>query len=274
MVVYLRRRFGLRPVMFCSAVLVVFTFTSTPFMPSLNFVFLTYSIPFGISAGFLDCLSIITLREYFDKHLGLACGLRFASVATGGMTFNYFLPIFIERLSWKKTFFAFSSLGAAFVVYALVYRSRDSGKEAFDVISAKDQEIEASEEISRKIGASYGFVRNKGFLLVLTASALYFGICVVPAMFVVSVRKLLSYSRLKDCETGQYEMIILWACVLRAISSFFQTSTRLNERSVKRQSYHLFSCKAQFHIYIAKAFDWLIHGHMSFWKRTVAHKSW
>lgn len=182
--------------MLFAAVILVCAFVSTPFMPSLNFLFLTYSIPFGISAGFLDCMSIVTLQEYFDEFLGLATGLRFAALDVGGVAFGFLLPIFIASVGWKKTFFAFSSLGVAFVVYAMAYRKPVSRKEAFDVISAKDQEIVASREISEKTRARCTFLRNKGFLVVLAGSVLFFSICLVPTMFIVRARQLLSY--LKD----------------------------------------------------------------------------
>ena len=163
----------------------VVAFVATPLMHTLDFVFLTYSIPFGLSSGFFDCMSIITLREYFDRYLGFATGMRFASTALGAVVFNYLIPVFIDGIGWKKTFFALSSFGTLYVIYAMAYRTPISRKGAFDVISAKDQEIKAAADILGENTLSYGFLRNKGFSLFLTGNFLFVSVAMVPPMFMV-----------------------------------------------------------------------------------------
>ena len=125
--IFLRRHFGTRPMILCATFLIVFSFVSTPFMPNLNLLFLTFSIPFGIGSGVLECLSIVTLREHFERNLGLATGIRSACVSTIGILYNYLLPIVFDAIGWRKTFFALSSLGATCVVYVIAYRNADFG---------------------------------------------------------------------------------------------------------------------------------------------------
>ena len=126
--IFLRRHFGTRPMILCATFLIVFSFVSTPFMPNLNLLFLTFSIPFGIGSGVLECLSIVTLREHFERNLGLATGIRSAWISSTGILYTYLLPIFFNAIGWRKTFFALSSLGAACVVYVIAYRNADFGK--------------------------------------------------------------------------------------------------------------------------------------------------
>ena len=126
--IFIRRHIGTRPMILCATFLIVLTFVSTPFMPNLNLIFLTFSIPFGIGSGVLECLSIVTLREHFDRNLGLATGIRSAWISTVGILYSYLLPIFFDAIGWRKTFFALSSLGAACVVYVIAYRDADFGK--------------------------------------------------------------------------------------------------------------------------------------------------
>ena len=89
--VSLYHRFGFRAMAITSAILVTFSYLTTPLVPSANYLFLTYCIPQGIGCGFMDCLSLTILPEFFDKYVGLATGIRLACVATGSMIFNYIL---------------------------------------------------------------------------------------------------------------------------------------------------------------------------------------
>lgn len=159
-------------------------------MTTMIYLFITFSAPFGIAVGFLDCLSIITLPDYFDDYLGFATGIRSASISLGAIMFGYLLPILIDSLGWKKTFFTCSSLGAVCVVYSMAYHPPLSRKQEKDVILAEDQEIVAAAEISRKARSSYGFLRNKEFVSILIGSLLFVSVVGIPSMFIVCNHKI------------------------------------------------------------------------------------
>ena len=201
--VYLRRHFGFRLVVLCAAVLVAFAFISTPFMPKLHFLYLTYSIPFGIGAGFIDCFSVITLREFFAKYLSIALGMRFAASSIGQIVWSYLLPVLLDAVGWRKTFMAFSSFSIACIFYAMVYR-RPTVHQTGEKISAKDHDIADAAAIPRKRGASYGFLRNTAFLFLLVACLMVALVIAVPAMFIVRGGWWLLNSRLLCRVMGNY----------------------------------------------------------------------
>ena len=155
-------------------------------MPSLDLIFLTYSVAFGIGTGFFDCFSIITLREYFDKYLGLATAIRFASIGIGVMMYNFILPILFDTIGWKKTFFALSALlGMPCFACAMVNHSIEShGQESRQLIE-EDKALEI--KTSKKTETSNGFLRNRTYLFLLIGNVPFVFVVLSPAIFLVRI---------------------------------------------------------------------------------------
>jgi MFS family permease len=171
--------------MFTSAILAVLAFLTTPHVPNLEYIFLTYSIPFGIAAGFHECVSVVSLREYFGKQLGLATGIRFAGSAVGPMIFSYLIPIIFDLAGWHTMMTCFSSLGLMFILYASTYKPLTILEDA----DSSDSMLHTREEDKDKIDllkAIKLLLKEKRILMVLTGNALFSVVEYVPNMFMVS----------------------------------------------------------------------------------------
>jgi MFS family permease len=183
--VSLQHRFGFRAMAITSAIFVTFSYLTTPLVPSANYLFLTYCIPQGLGIGFMDCLSLTILPEFFDKYIGLATGIRLASVATGSMICNYLFPILIESLGWKNTFYCFSSVGAALLFNAFSYGTKPTIPTDREVIFAKESDVMAVSDVSQPTTKRPGFLQDRGFQLIVVGCVPFFFSVGVPLMFMV-----------------------------------------------------------------------------------------
>ena len=181
--VSLYHRFGFRAMAITSTILVTFSYLTTPLVPSANYLFLTYCIPQGIGCGFMDCLSLTMLPEFFDKYVGLATGIRLACVATGSMIFNYILPIIVEGIGWKTMFYYFSSAGVVLLFYAYFYKAAPTIQTPtyHEVIVPKESDIQAINDAGQRIG----FLKDRGFQLIVIGCVPYLFAVGVPLMFMV-----------------------------------------------------------------------------------------
>ena len=218
--VSLCRRFGFRKIAIVSAILFSTGFLITPSVSSANYLFFTYCIPVGVGVGFVDCLTITILCEYFQKSLGLATGIRLACVATGSMMFSYLYPILIEIMGWKKTFYCVSSLGTTLIVLAFSYRKSTvladhkvvvandadlkSGNDA-DLKSTNDADLKSASELNRpawQTSTVQEFLRDRGFQLIVLGCVPFLFVIAVPLMFMVW--KFLKLSFLKVISSGMF----------------------------------------------------------------------
>ena len=174
-VVYLYTRFGFRWCMFISSVFYCLSHVITPFVLNMNFIFLTYAIPIGISISFISTLSIITQREYFSKYFGFAIGVRYSANALGSVVMSLILPIAFDGIGFKHTFLSMLSLLPFVLFYGLVFRHPDT-----DIRSYK------YEKSTKNI--YWEFLRDKSFTLSLVGIALYMFCSTIPHILMVSVR--------------------------------------------------------------------------------------
>ena len=182
--VYLYRYFGLRRVMFVCAAIVVLVFIITPIMPSLELIFLTYSIPFGIVTGMHESISVVSLREYFSKKLGLATAVRYVGNATGPMVFSYLIPIIYESAGWHKMMSCFSALGLVFIVFAVCYKPFPRMHEKQDSSAMLHTKQENYTKMNL-LQATKWLLKDKRALMVLAGVALFSVVEYTPNMFMV-----------------------------------------------------------------------------------------
>ena len=168
-----------------SAVLVTIGYLTTPLVPSANYLFLSYCIPLGIGVGFMDCLSVTILPEFFDKYLGLATGIRLASVATGSMICTYLFPMLIESMGWKNMFYCLSSIGAVLLFYAFFYKTEPTILTNREVVVAKDSDIKAISDVGQPSAKRPAFLQDRGFQLIVIGCIPFLFAVGVPLMFMV-----------------------------------------------------------------------------------------
>ena len=183
--VRLQHRFGFRAIAITSAILVTISYLTTPLIPSANYLFLSYCIPQGIGIGFMSCISFTILPEFFDKYLGLATGIRFASVSTGSMINSYLFPILIESMGWKNMFYCFSSTGAAYLIYAFSYKTKPKISTDREVVLAMESDVMIINDPSELRTHRPRFLKDHGFQLIVLGCLPFSFAVGVPTMFMV-----------------------------------------------------------------------------------------
>ena len=188
--VALSRRFGFRAVIFTSAVLITISYLTTPLVPFVNYFFLSYSILQGVGCGFVDCLSITVLREYFDKYAGLATGIRLACTATGSMIFNFLFPLIIEDIGWKNMFYSFQSTGAVVLFLAFCYKNKPAITSNREIIAAEESDIKAASVLDQLRSHQPSFLRDRVFQITMIGFIPFIFALGVPLMFMVCTKKI------------------------------------------------------------------------------------
>ena len=183
--VALSRRFGFRAVVSTSAVLVTISYLTTPSVPSVNYLFLSHSVLQGAGWGFVDCLSITVLREYFDKYAGFATGIRLACTATGSMIFNFLFSIIIKDMGWKNMFYCFSSTGAALLFLAFCYRKKPAISSNREIIATDESSVKDASVLDQPRSKRPSFLRDRGFQLIVIGCFPFLFAVGVPLMFMV-----------------------------------------------------------------------------------------
>ena len=160
-------------IFYCSSLL------ATPFVPNMNYVFLTFSIPIGISTSFISVLSIITQREYFSKYYGLAIGLRYSANALGSVVISFILPLTLDRIGFKHTLLSMIALSPFILCYGLVSRHQ-----------VTDYRSYKNEKSTKKIYCE--FLQDRSFTLSLSGIVLFMGCSMIPHLLMVSQHKSIS----------------------------------------------------------------------------------
>ncbi|XP_046852946.1 monocarboxylate transporter 12-like isoform X3 [Xenia sp. Carnegie-2017] len=189
-VVFLGRRFGSQGVLIISGILITTSYIVTPFMPSVNYLYFTYCFGVGFAASCVDCLSVVILPEFFDKHLGLATGIRLSSIAAASILFNFMVPIFVVEIGWQKLFYCFSSVGLLLIMYSFLFRIKHP---VHDVPSNEVEEKETYSVCGEKLTIKERILHDRGFQLIVFGCVPYLFAILVPAMFMVAYAKSLGY---------------------------------------------------------------------------------
>ena len=165
--------------MVISSFFYVLAFLVTPFMPNLNFLFISFSILFGIVVSFVGTLSITTQRKYFHKYYGFAVGVRYCSNSLGAIAFSFTLPIIIQAIGVEKTFLSLLVLTPVFLCSALAYLSNVDDTQT-------DHDISRNTEPLTRRNIYYEFLQDKSFLLYLASSGVFFFSINIPMVYMVS----------------------------------------------------------------------------------------
>ena len=166
-------RIGFRWCMLICSFLCGFSFILTPFVPNIEFVYLTYSIPIGISLSFISTLSVITLREYFSKFFGFAIGIRYGAGALGAAVISLILPFVFDGIGVKPAFFSMLSFLPIMLSYGLVSRHH-----------LTDTRLHRNKKSTKDI--YWEFVHDRSFTICLAGILLYMMSCTIPTIFMVS----------------------------------------------------------------------------------------
>ena len=217
LVVYIYHRLGFRWCMVISSFFYVLAFLVTPFMPNLNFLFISYSIPFGIAASVVATLSITTQRKYFDKYYGFAVGVRFCSNSLGGIAFSFTLPIIIQAIGVEKTFLSLLVLTPVFLCSALAYLSNVDDTQT-------DHDISRNTEPLTRRNIYYEFFQDKSFLIYLASSGVVFFSIIIPMIYMVSQKYILHALPLRSIYYLFFNSFILRSLIKSLFANYSQLS--------------------------------------------------
>ena len=118
---YFIDRFGCRIASFLGGLLCIVGLLSTSFVPSLSYMYFTYSLVFGVGGCFLYNSFYLVIARYFKRNLSLATGI----VAMGtslGLTFQGpLLQCLLDSRGWRATIRVMTILFALVCLLSLTY---------------------------------------------------------------------------------------------------------------------------------------------------------
>ena len=173
------------------------TFFLTPLMPTMNLLFLTFSIPYGITCSIIYCAVFTTILEYFDRRRGTAFGVVIGCNALGTTMYSFFLPVLMNRVGWKETSWILTGMSFICVIFALVYRKPESrrqcsvnGEDVEVKLNGKKMEVNLKEctleDEDDHLRTYCQLLKNKRFLMSLISFVSFTSVALMPSVFMVS----------------------------------------------------------------------------------------
>ncbi|XP_028397750.1 monocarboxylate transporter 12-like [Dendronephthya gigantea] len=219
-VVSVHNRFGFRWCMFISCFFYCLSFLITPFVENMNIIFLTFSIPIGLSISMISTLSVTTQREYFSKYYGSAICIRYGATALGTVVVSFVLPFVFDGVGYKNTFLCMLAFLPVIVCYGLVSRDQVTNIESHK-----------NEKSTKKIYLE--LLQDKTFTLGLAGIALQMLSITIPHVFMVRYGMTLGYSLSKA----------KWFSISKGMTMFVATSLtgRMSDKALKHGKIKLIS---------------------------------
>lgn len=85
---------------------------TSSFAPSLSWMYLTFSIVWGLGASLSFFASLLVLRFYFNQKLSLANGIAMTGSAIGTLVMNFALGKMNDSLGWRVSWRILSAIAA------------------------------------------------------------------------------------------------------------------------------------------------------------------
>ena len=157
-------------------------------VPSMDLLFVTFSTPVAVACSVISCATVTTITECFERHQGVAFGIRSSMNALGTVMFSFVLPILLSELDWQRTFWILAGISFITICYAFLYN--DAGKienhrtervcSVSTVISVHNKEFSKEDfRIYREL------LQNKELLVYLMAHAVFAIVVFMPPVFMV-----------------------------------------------------------------------------------------
>ena len=184
----MRYKYGIRTTVLCAGALLLPVFIFSPMVPSMDLLFVTFSIPAAIACSIVGCATYTTIIECFECHQGLAFGVRSSMNALGTVMFSFVLPILLAELGWQKTFWILTGISFITMCYAFLYH--DTGE-------TEDYRRERVCSVSTVIGLPtkefskddmsiyWKLLKSKKLLIFLMAHTVFAIVVFMPPVFMV-----------------------------------------------------------------------------------------
>ena len=191
-----RYKYGIRSTVLFGGALLLPLFLFSPMVPNMDLLFLTFSIPTAIACSIIGCATFTTIIECFERHQGLAFGIRSSMNALGTVMFSFVLPILLSELGWQRTFWILTGISFITMCYACVYV--DSGHSdpypSERVCSVSTVISLPAKDFSKDDLSIYWKLLKSREVLIFLAAHIIFGFVVfMPPVFMVSGKDVLSF---------------------------------------------------------------------------------
>lgn len=191
----MRYKFGIRATVLFAGALLLPVFILSPMVPSMDLLFLTFSIPFAISGSIIGCATYTTIEGYFEKYVGVAFGIRSGANALGIIMYSFLLPILLTEIGWNRTFWILTGICFITICYGLVYYDSQS----FDDYSLgsvsvdTDSTVAPVKEINDDLRIYLRLLKHKEFVVFFVANTVFAFVVFMPPVFMVQFATNLGY---------------------------------------------------------------------------------
>lgn len=184
-----RYKFGLRTTVLFAGALLLPVFIFSPMVKNMNLLFLTFSVPVAISCSIISVVTLTTITECFDRHQGVAFGIRSTLNALGTVMFSLVLPVMLNDFGWSRTFWVLSGISLITFFYGFLYNDRESkdGYPSERVCSVSTVISLPSKDFSKDDLLIYRkILQDKKVIVFLAAHTIFAIVIFLPPMFMVS----------------------------------------------------------------------------------------
>ena len=182
----MRYKFGIRATVLFAGVLLLPLFILSPMVPTMNLLFLTFSIPFAISGSIIDCATFTTILKYFEKYKGVAFGTRLGSNALGTIMYSFIFPILLTEIGWERTFWILIGICFITMCYGLLHNDSPSASDC--TVGTPDGDVMPKDITQDDVQIYYRLLKNKECIVFLTANTIFCSVVFMPPVFMVSLR--------------------------------------------------------------------------------------
>ena len=172
------KRFGNRPVAVCGTLLCVVSLVVSSFVTSLNSLFGTFSLLYGLGTSLAYTPTMCLAGDYFKKHLALATGLMVAGSSMGTLILSPVSQTLVDKFGWRWSFRALAGLCLLTVWSGMMFTP------LYRVPKTPAQNIKTS--LGRKVMAELQLWKNKVYLIWIVSMILVMFGFYIPYVHLVS----------------------------------------------------------------------------------------
>ena len=118
----LTERFGSRLIVIAGSLISAAGLVASSFSPSLQLLYATYGIVWGLGSSLGLFPTLLILTKYFNKRLAVANGIGLAGAAVGSMIFGPFIQVVSSKFGVPVTFRLLAALQSLMFLSALTFR--------------------------------------------------------------------------------------------------------------------------------------------------------
>ena len=118
---YLSDRFGCRITNFIGGALCVTGLAMTLFSHSLNLIYFTHSLVFGLGVCFTFNCSYLVIAQYFKEKLSMATGIVALGTSVGVLFTGPLLQVLLDSFDWRGTYRVAAAYFTIICILSLTY---------------------------------------------------------------------------------------------------------------------------------------------------------